>query len=175
MNAAQIHLALNHAPLFLSLVGAFILVYALFGRNETLKSLSLLFMVAAALVTIPVYLSGDGTEELTAQLPGVTKSVVEKHEASATTAFSIIIITGSIAFAGLLLRKKLMMARTFFIVCLLLTLASFVVMARAAYFGGKIRHSEIQNSKSMVKNATGDQHQELQKENSEKTEHQHDD
>ena len=62
MNAAQIHLALNHAPLFLSVIGGGILILGMIQKNETIKTLSLFLLLAAALFTIPVFLTGEGTE-----------------------------------------------------------------------------------------------------------------
>jgi len=51
MNAAQIHLALNHAPLFLSVIGGGILLAGLFRKNDSYISLALYFLIAAALFT----------------------------------------------------------------------------------------------------------------------------
>ena len=64
MNAAQIHLALNHAPLFLSIIGGGILILGMIKKNESFKNLSLYFLIAAALFTVPVFLTGEGTEVL---------------------------------------------------------------------------------------------------------------
>ena len=144
MNAAQIHLALNHAPLFLSVIGGGILILGMIQKNETFKTLSLFLMVAAALFTIPVFLTGEGTEELVEHLPGVTENLIEKHEDMAKIALIIISISGVTALAGIFLRKKASMAKIVFALCLLLSLASFGTMAQTAHLGGLIRHSELQ-------------------------------
>jgi len=146
MNAAQIHLALNHVPLFLSIIGGGILILGLIKKNESFKTLSLYFLVAAALFTAPVYLTGEGTEELVEKLPGVTEHAIEEHEEMAKISLIIIIITGVLALVGLFLRKNATAARFIFGGALLLSLASFGTMAKTAHLGGLIRHSEIQAS-----------------------------
>lgn len=150
MNAAQIHLALNHAPLFLSLIGGGILIWGMIRKNEAFKNLSLYLLVAAAILTAPAFLTGEGTEELVEHLPGVNETAIEKHEAMAKIALIVIIITGAVAMFGLFFRKNTRIARFVFIGALLLSLASFGAMAQTAHLGGLIRHSEIQNGANPV-------------------------
>lgn len=101
MNAAQIHLALNHAPLFLSIIGGVILILGMIKKNESFKNLSLYFLIAAALFTVPVFLTGEGTEELVENLPGVNETAIEEHEDMAKISLIIIIITGAISLLWL--------------------------------------------------------------------------
>ena len=162
MNAAQIHLALNHAPLLLSIIGGIILLLGMLRKNESFKSLSLYLLVAAAVLTAPVYLTGEGTEELVEHLPGVNESVIERHEDMAKISLLLIIITGVIALAGILLRKKTGLAKLFFTGALLFSLASFGTMAQTAHLGGLIRHNEIQNSTAA--NAAGNEKDEAEEE-----------
>ena len=150
MNSAQIHLALNHAPLFLSILGGGILILGMIKKNQSFKNLSLYLLVAAAIFTAPVFLTGEGTEELVEHLPGVNDNAIEKHEDMATISLIIIIITGVTALAGLFLRKKPGMARMVLGIALVLSLASFGVMAQTAHLGGLIRHSELQNNTGTV-------------------------
>lgn len=150
MNAAQIHLALNHAPLFLSLIGGGILILGMLQKNEGFKNLSLYLLVAAAIFTVPVFLTGEGTEELVEHLPGVNETAIEKHEGMAKIALIIITIAGTMALIGLFFRKNLRIARFVFIGALLLSLASFGAMAQTAHLGGLIRHSELQHGATPV-------------------------
>ncbi|MBK8310864.1 MAG: hypothetical protein IPL04_08175 [Chitinophagaceae bacterium] len=93
MNSAQIHLALNHMPLLLSLLGGILLIIGMIKKNASFKSLSLYLLVAAALFTAPVYLTGEGTEEMVEHLNGVNESAIEKHEDMAKITMVIIAIT----------------------------------------------------------------------------------
>lgn len=158
MNAAQIHLALNHAPLFLSITGGVILILGLIKKNESFKNISLYFLIAAALFTVPVFLTGEGTEELVENLPGVNETAIEEHEDMAKISLIIIIITGAIALLAMFLKKNTGIAKLLFTGALLLSLASFGFMAQTAHLGGLIRHSELQNGNSIntkEKDATG--------------------
>jgi uncharacterized membrane protein len=143
MNAAQIHLALNHAPLFLSITGGGMLILGLFKKNESFKTISLYMLVAAAISTAPVFLTGESTEELVEHLPGVNEAAIEQHEEMAKLSLIVIIITGIMALAGLFFKRNAAMARIILTGALLLSLISFGLMAQTAHLGGLIRHSEI--------------------------------
>lgn len=144
MNAAQIHLALNHIPLFFSIIGGLILLLGLFRKNEGFISLSLYLLIAAALFTAPVFLTGEGTEELVEKAVGVNEAAIESHEDMAKISLIVIIITGVLALAGLLFRKKPVLAKGLLPLTILFSLASFGTMAQTAHSGGLIRHSELQ-------------------------------
>ncbi len=144
MNAAQIHLALNHAPLFLSVIGGGILLAGLFRKNDSYISLALYFLIAAALFTIPVFQTGEGTEELVEKTVGVNETAIEAHEDMAKISLIIILITGAFSLAGLVIRKNPSIRRIILSVTALLALASFGTMAQTAHLGGLIRHTELQ-------------------------------
>lgn len=145
MNASQIHLALNHVPLFFSLIGGAILLYGFIKKSDSIKIMSLYFMIAAALFTIPVYLTGDGAEEMIEKLPGVSESMIHEHEEMAEIGLIIIIITGIAALGSLVLKKKASLLKVGLILSVILSFASFGVMAQTAHLGGQIRHNEIRN------------------------------
>jgi len=145
MNAAQIHLALNHAPLFLSIIGGGILILGMIQKNESFKTISLYMLIAAALFTAPVFLTGEGTEELVEQLPGVNEGAIEEHEEMAKISMIIIAVTGAVSLIGLLARKNKSFGKFIFLAAAVLSLASFGTMAQTAHLGGLIRHAELQN------------------------------
>lgn len=145
MNSSQIHLALNHVPLFFSIIGGLILIYGFIRKNDSIKMLSLYFMIVAALFTIPVYLTGEGTEEMIEKLPGVSEGMIEEHEEMAKIGLIIIIITGIAALSALVVKKRTILLKPALILCTILSFVSFGVMAQTAHLGGQIRHSEIRN------------------------------
>ncbi|MBN8685591.1 MAG: hypothetical protein J0M10_01180 [Chitinophagales bacterium] len=165
MNAAQIHLALNHAPLFLSVIGGGILLLGMFRKNDSYVSLSLYFLIAAALFTVPVFQTGEGTEELVEKAAGVNENAIEAHENMAKTALVVIMITGALALAAVLFRKSVSIRRLLLPATLLLSLASFVTMAQTAHLGGLIRHTELQTNAQAGTDAV-----EKEKDNKEKKE-----
>jgi len=143
MNQAQIHLALNHAPLFLALIGGIILLVGMIRKNQSLMTISLYLLVGAAISVLPVYFTGEGTEELVENLPGVQEGMIEEHEEAAGLTLIILIITGIGALAALIFSKRKLLARPLLWLSLILSLASFGSMIRTAHLGGLIRHSEI--------------------------------
>jgi uncharacterized membrane protein len=167
MNAAQIHLALNHAPLFLSIIGGVILILGLIRKNESFKTIALYMLVAAALFTAPVFLTGEGTEELIENLPGVNEGAIEEHEEMAKIAMILIAVTGAVALFGLFLKKNETISKFVFGAAVILSLASFGTMAQTAHLGGLIRHSELQNGTAgnNEKEGTGEKEDEKKNEN----------
>ena len=150
MNAAQIHLALNHAPLFFSVIGGLLLLYGFIRKNDSLKTVSLYFMIAAALLTVPVYLTGEGTEEKVEGLAGVSESMIHEHEEMAETGLVIIIITGFAAIVSLLIKSRRSLLKASLVLCVILSFVSFGVMAQTAHLGGQIRHSEISGTSAIA-------------------------
>ncbi|HEX5652910.1 MAG TPA: DUF2231 domain-containing protein [Chitinophagaceae bacterium] len=146
MNAAQIHLALNHVPLFMAILGALVLILGMIRKNQSFINLSFYLLAAAAVFTIPVFLTGEGTEEMVEKLAGVNENAIEEHEDMAKTGLIIILITGGLALIGIFFKRNATMAKVAVIGSLLLSVASFGAMARTAHLGGLIRHSELQNA-----------------------------
>ncbi|MBI2730168.1 MAG: hypothetical protein HYX40_05355 [Sphingobacteriales bacterium] len=143
MNAAQIHLALNHIPVLFSVTGAVLLIIALLRKNDLLKITAAYLLVGAAVFAIPVFLTGEGTEELVEELPGVSASIIEQHESIAKISLIIILITGIIALAGIILKNKEKFFKNIVRLSLLLALISFGTLAQTAHLGGMIHHTEI--------------------------------
>ena len=156
MDASQIHLALNHVPLFFSIAGGLILLYGFIGKQDQIKFLSLYFMIVAALFTIPVYLTGEGTEEVVEKLPGVSEGLIGEHEEMAKIGLIIIIITGIAALITLIIKKKVSLLKPALLLCVVLSFASFGVMAQTAHLGGQIRHSEIRSGAVIQENNNGE-------------------
>ncbi len=143
MNEAQIHLALNHVSLFFSLLGGIILLLGFFTKNESYKTLSLYLLIAAAILTAPVYLTGEGAEEIVEKIPGVNESTIKAHEEMAETALVVIIITGVLALGSLIFKQKANIGKYFALGTIILAFASFGTMAQTAHLGGLIRHPEL--------------------------------
>ncbi|HEY0676882.1 MAG TPA: DUF2231 domain-containing protein [Chitinophagaceae bacterium] len=145
MNQSQIHLALTHMPVVLSLTGLVILIISLIRKNQTGMNISFYILLAAGLFTIPVFLSGEGAEEMVERIPGVSEAVIEKHEDVAKISLWIILATALVAIAGLIRKagKQLQFVRYF---VLIFAIASAGLMVFTAHLGGQIRHTEISSS-----------------------------
>ncbi|MBE2229470.1 MAG: hypothetical protein IAE96_02360 [Chitinophagaceae bacterium] len=163
MNAAQIHLALNHVPLFLSLIGGLVLILGIFRKNNAFITLSLFMLIAGALFTAPVFLTGEGTEELVEKAAGVNEAAIESHEDMAQISLIGIILTGVFALAGYVLRNRQSIYKGILTLTVLFSLASFVTMAQTAHLGGLIRHTELQTGQAGGNNESGREDEEKEK------------
>lgn len=152
MNSVQMHLALTHVPVILSLVGLIMLIVAFFIKNTTLTKTSYILLLVAGVSVLPVFFSGEDTEEAIENLPGVSDAIIERHEEVANLAMISIAAAGSLALAGLFTFKRQIAARVFKSVVLILAIASGGLMAQTAHLGGQIRHTEIRSGVAVQNN-----------------------
>ncbi|MHA4847695.1 DUF2231 domain-containing protein [Flavitalea antarctica] len=155
MNSSQIHLALTHIPVILSLVGFMVLVVALLKRNDILIKTAFYLLLFAGVFAVPVFFSGEGAEETIESLPGMSESVIEKHEEVAKVAFGVVSATAIVSLMGLLLYRQLGIRRLIKPFLLILSLATASIMSVVAHLGGQIRHTEIRSgSNTQMENAS---------------------
>ena len=149
MNSVQIHLAFTHVPVILSFVGLIMLIVAFFTKNTTLTKTSYVLLLIAGVSAIPVFLTGEGAEEVVENLPGVSEGIIERHEEVAKLAMVSIAVAGLAALAAFFSFRWQSVARVFKVTVLLLAIASAGLMAQTAHLGGQIRHTEIRNEVAM--------------------------
>lgn len=150
MDGAHIHLLLNHIPILGSIFATPLFAYALIRQSDELKRLSLVILFLTALVTIPVFLSGEPAEEIVEKLAGVNEPIIKQHEDSAKLSLAFVLVTGVLSLIGMvLMRGKKEFARWFVLFALLVSAISAVLMARTANLGCQIRHTEIRNTSAV--------------------------
>lgn len=157
MNSVQMHLALTHVPVVLSLVGLIMLAVASFIKNSSVTKTAYVLIFIAGIAALPVFFTGEGTEEAVEKLPGVSGNIIEQHEEVAKLAMISIAAAGLVAFAALFSFKWHTAAKAFKAVTLLLAITAGGLMAQTAHLGGQIRHTEIRNTIAQQDNtnATG--------------------
>lgn len=143
MNPVQLHLALTHVPVVLSIAGFGLLAFALIRKETLLVSAAYWILIIAAAAALPVYLTGEGTAETLEKLPGISEKTIESHEDVAESAFIAIELVGVISILGLLFKKRVRLGRILRLLTLLFAFIAAAVLAEAAHLGGQIRHSEI--------------------------------
>jgi uncharacterized membrane protein len=143
MNATQLHLALTHVPVVLSIIGLVILIISFFRKSDTLTKTALWILLAAGVLTLPVYFTGEGTEEVVEGLPGVSEVIIEKHEDFAKATLVLVSASGLLALVGLAAYSFGRSTTAIKVLTLLLAFVSAGAMAQTAHLGGQIRHSEI--------------------------------
>jgi hypothetical protein len=105
INWAHVHLMINHFPVIGVPIGILLLAYALVRKSEEIKTVSLGLFVLIALITIPVFLTGEGAEDVVKHIPGVTETYIGRHEESAELTLILIEVLGFLALTGLVLFK----------------------------------------------------------------------
>lgn len=146
MDALHIHLLLNHFPVIGTLIGLTLLVLGFVSKSDAIKRASLAVFLGIALLTIPVYLTGEPAEESVERSVGVSKALIEDHEDAAMPALIAMEITGFFALIGLFVSFRVSrFANLCFAAALILSLVTFGLMARTANLGGQIRHVEIRS------------------------------
>lgn len=146
MGLAHLHLVLNHVPIVGTLVAGIIFVIALRWRNPQLERLALGFLLAFALLTIPVYLTGEPAEHVAERLPGVAEAVIERHEDAALAALVAVEVLGASAVAGLALFRRRLLPRAFAVAVVALIAVTAGLFGWTGYLGGQIRHTEIRTA-----------------------------
>ena len=143
MNAAHLHLLLNHAPIFGVLFALVLLGLGRLRASEELSRLGLLSLVVSALAALGAMLTGEPAEEAVEHLAGVTERAIHVHEEAAELAAVATYVGGAIALAALMFFRRRGLGPRLATLALVVALAAFGLMARTANLGGQIRHPEI--------------------------------
>lgn len=147
MDWTHLHLALNHVPV---LGAPFLLGFLLWswarGQGVTQRFCLWMFVVLAV-ASIAIKFTGDFAAEKVEASPGFEKVLIEQHEESADQATAGVFFMGIVAVMALFLSRGGRVTPNWSLGLLaLLALATFVLMARTANFGGQIRHPEIRSN-----------------------------
>jgi len=143
MNAAHLHLALNHLPVVGIPIVAAILAWGAWRRSDEIVRLALTALVALAVAALGVYLTGEPAEEMVEDLVGVSEAALERHEEAAVWSMYGALAMGALAFAALVIDRGRRVSRPMVGAVLLAALAVSGSMAYTANLGGHIRHPEI--------------------------------
>lgn len=147
MDVTHFHLTFNHFPIIGSIFGIVFLVIGFFKKYQPFLISGLVIFVAISIITIPVFYSGEGAEEVVEKL-GVEHDFIHEHEEAGELSYYLMCALGLASLAYLIfLRKE--QYRWAAGVILVLALVVFGSMVRTGYLGGLIRHTEIRkNSKN---------------------------
>jgi len=143
MNAAHLHLALNHLPVIGSLFAALLLGWALLRPAYELKRAAVGAVVLVALTGFPAYFTGEPAEDFVKPLPEISKALVHNHEEAAEKSFTVLFVVGVAALAALLWTGRDPVPKWVCVALLAAMLAVVGLMGWTANLGGKIRHPEI--------------------------------
>lgn len=123
------------------------LVLGFLSRSDAVKRASLVVLLGMALMTIPVYLTGEPAEDRVESVAGISKTMIEEHEGAAKLAFAAMGLSGLVALVVMLISFRFAKyANLGFAASLAVSLFAFGLVARTANLGGQIRHTEIRSA-----------------------------
>ncbi|MDX1638677.1 MAG: hypothetical protein R3281_11955 [Balneolaceae bacterium] len=148
MNAAHLHLLINHLPVFLIVASVFVLLWGMYTRNDGVQKVALFGFLLAGLSVLAVVQSGEEAEEIVEEIASVSHDTIEDHEEAAELSKWLTIVLGIGGIAGLAMAR----IRARKLRSLLWSIAVFGVitaisLAYTGYLGGQIRHAEEINQK----------------------------
>lgn len=143
MNAAHLHLMLNHFPVVGLVFALSLLGWGILRKQDALMKAAFATLVVVALLTVPAFLTGEPAEEIVKGLPGLSHPMVEQHENAAKVALVVTLAAGVVALAGLWFCRGKAVALWCAALVLMVALLATGLMAWTANLGGKVRHTEI--------------------------------
>jgi Na+/H+ antiporter NhaC len=144
MDQAHIHLLIVHLPLFGAFFGMLVLAHGLWHKSEQTSIAAFNVFIISAIGAAIAKFTGEGAEEAVEHIPGVLESAIELHEDAGFWAFVSMLVLGVGSVAAIFLtRTKSTFSITMTRIVLVLAAFCLVVVGRAAYLGGQIRHTEI--------------------------------
>ena len=147
MNGAHLHLILSHIPIVGSGFTVLLIIFSLVLKSKETKRTALWFSVITGFAALAAYLTGDSAEEIVKAIPGITEAVVEPHEELALYYLLSLLLIGAIALAGLFLsRASATVLQKFTVIVLILNIMVMFLAYKTGVSGGKIRHTEIDNT-----------------------------
>lgn len=149
MNAAHLHLVLNHFPVIGSGIAIFVLIIGILKKSDDIKKTGAMIIILTSLITIPVYFSGeDAQAKIEGTYDDVAEEFIDPHEDFALYSFIAMNVAGVFALVSLLMfRKQKPLPNSFTYSLLGLLLIVNGMMAYTANLGGKIHHPEIREDK----------------------------
>ena len=147
MNAAQIHLMLNHVPVIGTIIATLLLALGVGMRSRDVIRVTLGLLVVLALSGVVVYLTGEPAEHMVEDLPGVEHDTLEAHEEFSLIATIALGIVGLGSLVALVRSwRATHVPRGFAIATLVLAIIASGMMGWTAHLGGLIRHEELQGA-----------------------------
>jgi hypothetical protein len=102
MEIAYLHLVTNHIPIVGIPFALAVLLIGIWRNSDEIKAVGFLIFAFLGLVTIGVYLLGQGGEDFVEDLAGVSHDAIEDHEGVATFALASVLVTAAAAVFALL-------------------------------------------------------------------------
>jgi hypothetical protein len=146
MNAAHLHLIINHLPIFATWLAVPVAIYGVIatGTPHVLR-INAFLLLCAGLATVVAMESGEDAEDMVEALPNVNSLDIHAHSEMAHAAAKVALATSAVSLMAVVVdgfsrgRRR----RRWTFVLLVSAIASGVMMTRTGLSGGQINHPEI--------------------------------
>lgn len=143
IDAAHVHLMLNHLPVIGAPLLLLLLTIGLLRGSRELVTISLSLVVGLAAATGLVYLTGEPAEELVEHASWFRDALAETHEEHATVSLVAVLITGVLAAVAVALRHRPRVSAWLPRVVWGGLALSTALLGWTGWSGGQIRHEEV--------------------------------
>lgn len=146
MNDAHLHMVFNHFPIIGTIFGLGILISGIATKNNTIKNVSYVLFIVAAITALISMSTGEGAEELVEDMPSVGKQIIHEHEEIAEKFALVLYVLGAVSILGLYTNiKNHSKAKLVSLIVAVIAIAGIVLGKFVGTSGGEIRHTEIRN------------------------------
>lgn len=151
MEPTQVHLLLNHYPIFAIFIGFAVLLFGLIKSNQTARIISYSIFISAAIASIIVFQCGEGAEHIIEKLLPESEQYIEAHEEAAEIALWFAIGLGLMSIIGLYTSiKQKLIEKKIGIVILVVSVLTIAFFAYVGSLGGKIVHAELRANSAIT-------------------------
>jgi len=153
MNAAHLHLVINHLPIIGACLSLPLVALILWRRSDRgLILAAALTLVLTGVGALAALQTGEPAEEMVEHLPGTAESLIEPHEERAEVAAGLAVATalGALVVLGVAWRREGPLPVSLLATLLVASVATSGAMAWTGKAGGMIRHPEIRGERGGV-------------------------
>ena len=143
LNAAHLHLMLNHYSIFASFFATLLLCFGLYLKQPGLRFAAYALLISAVPMVIATYLSGSFAEDEIERVAGVMERAVDSHEDAGKVTLAFMLVAGIAATYAAWSEARGTFRRTVQIVVLVFGAGGFCIAGYTALLGGYIHHPEI--------------------------------
>lgn len=147
MNAAHVHLVVNHLPIIFPLVGVIVMLTGLITKSAPVKRTAFLIFILGALSAVAAMSTDERAEDVIEKIDRISEPYIEIHEEKAEIFAVFSYILGGISLLGLWFNfKQKNFSHIASIGTLAFAIATLFFAQQTGTSGGEIRHTEIRSS-----------------------------